>query len=442
MLEELSQKLDSVLKKLRGQGRITEKNVADALRSIRRILLEADVHYRVAKDFIAAVQEKAVGRDVLKSITPAQQIVKIIHDELAKLLGEPFRDIQLQPSPPTVIMVVGLQGSGKTTFCAKLARYLKKRGRTPLLASADVYRPAAREQLDILGKSLNIPVLSMEETSPLAIAGRSLEECRRVNGDVLILDTAGRLQVDETMMQELAELKEQIQPHEILFVADGMTGQDAVNSAAAFLERVDFTGVILTKLDGDARGGAALSICAVTGKPVRFISVGEKLQDLEPFHPERMASRILGMGDIVTLVEKAQDAVDRDQSAKLEEKLRRAEFTFDDFKDQLQQLKKMGSFDKLLDLIPGAGKLGVKGLKVDDSALKKTEAIINSMTLQERVFPKIINGSRRSRIAAGSGTSVQDVNRLLKQFSQMQKMVRNLSRSRFGRMKFSPQQFF
>lgn len=442
MFEELSQKLDSVLKKLRGQGRITEKSISEALRSIRLVLLEADINYKVAKDFIEKVRVKAVGTEVLKSISPAQQIVKIFHDELTNLLGEPFRDIQLEKSPPTVVMVVGLQGSGKTTFCAKLARYLQKKGRSPLLASADVYRPAARKQLEVLGKSLNIPVLGIEENDPVMIASASLEECHKMNGDVLILDTAGRLQIDDTMMDELADLKSSINPHEILFVADGMTGQDAVNSATVFNEKIEFTGIVLTKLDGDARGGAALSIRAVTGKPLRFISVGEKVQDLEPFHPERMASRILGMGDVVSLVEKAQEVVDIEKSAQLEEKLRHAEFTFDDFKDQLQQLKKMGSFDKLIDMIPGGSKLGVKGLKVDDSALKQTEAIINSMTPEERNYPKIINGSRRSRIANGSGSSVQEVNRLLKQFSQMSKMIKNFSRPRRGKMDFSPGQFF
>ncbi len=442
MLEELTLKLESVLKKLRGQGRITEKNISDCMRSIRRALLEADVNYKVAKDFIATVQEKAIGQEVLRSISPAQQIVKIIHSELSGLLGEPFREIQLQPSPPTVIMVVGLQGSGKTTFCAKIARYLLKRGRQPLLASADVYRPAARKQLEILGKSLNIPTIGMEETDPVAIARTSLEECKRVNGDILILDTAGRLQIDEQMMEELSSLKEQIEPHEILFVADGMTGQDAVNSAKEFSEKIDFSGVILTKLDGDARGGAALSICAVTGKPIRFISVGEKVEDLEPFHPERMASRILGMGDVVSLVEKAQEAIDQEKSAELEEKLRRAEFTFDDFKDQLQQLKKMGSFDKILDMIPGGNKMGIKGMNLDDSTFSRTEAIINSMTLYERENPRVINGSRRQRIAKGSGTSVQDINRLLKQFSQMQKMIKSFSRGRPGKKMPMPQGFF
>ncbi|MCP4728044.1 MAG: signal recognition particle protein, partial [bacterium] len=380
MLNELTQKLESVLKKLRGEGKITEKNVAETMRSIRRVLLEADVNYKVAKDFIASVQEKALGQEVLRSITPAQLIVKIINDELTALLGEPFKDIKMEPAPPTVVMVVGLQGSGKTTFCAKLARYLKKKGRSPFLASVDVYRPAARKQLEVLGKSLDIPVLGMEETDPVRIAEASLDECKRVSGDVLILDTAGRLHIDDTMMQELSALKEGALPHEILFVADGMTGQDAVNTASVFLERLDFSGVVLTKLDGDAKGGAALSISKVTGKPIRFISVGEKVEDLEPFHPERMASRILGMGDIVTLVEKAHEAIDEEQAAKLEEKLRNAEFTFDDFLDQLQQLKNMGPIENLLEFIPGMNKLPVKGLQMDEGALKRTEAIISSMT--------------------------------------------------------------
>ncbi len=433
MLNELTLKLESVLKKLRGEGKITEKNIAETMRSIRRVLLEADVNYKVAKDFIASVQEKALGQEVLRSITPAQLIVKIINDELTGLLGEPFKDIKMEPTPPTVVMVVGLQGSGKTTFCAKLARYLKKKGRSPFLASADVYRPAARKQLEVLGKSLAIPILGMEETDPVKIANASLEECRRVSGDVLILDTAGRLHIDETMMQELSALKAKAMPHEILFVADGMTGQDAVNTASVFLERLDFSGVVLTKLDGDAKGGAALSISKVTGKPIRFISVGEKVEDLEPFHPERMASRILGMGDVITLVEKAQEAIDEEKAAKLEERLRSAEFTFEDFLEQLQQLKNMGPLENLLEFIPGMNKLPVKGLKMDEGALKRTEAIISSMTLHERSSPKIINGSRRQRIAKGSGTAVQDVNRLLKQFFQMQKMIKKMSRQGFGK---------
>lgn len=441
MFGELTGKLESVLKKLRGQGRITEKNIEESLRSIRRVLLEADVNYKVAKDFIAKVKEKATGQSVLKSIAPAQQIIKIIHDELTALFGEPFRDIELQASPPTVIMVVGLQGSGKTTFCGKLARYFQKRGRNPFLASADVYRPAAKKQLEILGNSLNVPVYGVESSDPGHIAIDSLAECKRVNCDILILDTAGRLHIDDELMDELSELKRKIEPHEIFFVADGMTGQDAVNSASAFLEKVDMTGVVLTKLDGDTKGGAALSISAITKKPIRFISTGEKLADLEPFHPERMASRILGMGDIVSLVEKAQESVDAEKAKKLEEKLVRSEFTFDDFKEQLQQLKNMGSFESLLDLIPGSRKLGLKGLHVDEHALERTEAIINSMTPYERTKPRVINGSRRKRIALGSGCSVQDINKLLNQYFQMQKMLKNFSRSRAGRVDFANHYF-
>ena len=435
MFGELTQKLESILKKLRGEGRITEKNIEESLRAVRRALLEADVHYKVARDFITSVTEKAIGQDVIRSITPAQQIIKIIYDELTLVLGEPFRDIQLQRNPPTIVMIVGLQGSGKTTFCAKLARYIQKRGRRPVLASADVYRPAARKQLEVLGKTVNTPVVGMDASQPIEIAKRSCEECKRLNGDVLILDTAGRLQIDDTMMRELEELKQLLQPQEIFFVADGMTGQDAVNSASVFRERLDFTGIVLTKLDGDARGGAALSIRAVTGKQIRFVSVGEKGDDIEPFHPERMASRILGMGDIVSLVEKAQESVDKEQAEKLEEKLRRAEFTFEDFKDQIQQIKKMGSLEQMIEMIPGMNRFGLSGLQVDELQFKKVEAIINSMTREERQNPKIINGSRRLRIARGSGSSVQDINRLLNQFFQMQKMIKNLSRFNFGKQK-------
>ncbi len=432
MFDELTQKLDAVLKKLRGQGRITEKNIEESLRSIRCVLLEADVNYKVAKNFITRVSEKAVGQEVLKSITPAQQIVKIIHDELTSLLGEPFRDIQLQPKPPTVIMIVGLQGSGKTTFCGKLAQYLLEKGKKPVMASTDIYRPAARKQLEVLGKSLNVEVVVRGEKKPVAIAEAAVKECLDNNGDVIILDTAGRLQIDEDMMRELEELKSRVQPHEVFYVADGITGQDAVNTASSFLERIDYSGVVLTKLDGDARGGAALSIRSITGKPIRFISVGEKPKDLEPFHPDRMASRILGMGDVISLVEKAQDALDKDESDKLQEKLSRAEFTFEDFKVQLQQLQNMGSYENLINMIPGANKMGLKGMSVDPQAFKRTEAIINSMTLQERRVPKLINGSRRMRIAKGSGTSVQDVNKLINQFFQMQKMIKKFSQSAIG----------
>ena len=441
MFGELTEKLESIIKKLRGLGRITEKNIEESLRSIRLVLLEADVNYKVAKEFIEGVKEKATGQEVLKSISPAQQIIKIIYDELTKLLGEPFRDIEIQPTSPTIIMVVGLQGSGKTTFCGKLARYFQKKGKKPFLASVDVYRPAARKQLEVLGKSLDIPVFGMDSNEPKTIAKESLKECKRIKGDILILDTAGRLHVDNEMMEELSGLNKELKPHEIFFVADGMTGQDAVNSASSFLEHVDFTGVVLTKLDGDARGGAALSISAVTRKPIRFISTGEKLADLEPFHPERLASRILGMGDIVSLVEKAQESVDTKEAQELEKRLAHSEFTFDDFKEQLHHLKNMGPLDKLAEMIPGARNMGIKGMQMDEGALKRTEAIINSMTPYERITPKIINGSRRKRIALGSGCSVQDINRLLNQFSQMQKMIKNFSRSRSA-MNSMANQFF
>jgi signal recognition particle subunit SRP54 len=426
MLQELGEKFEGVLRKLRGQGRLTEKNISDGIREIRRALLEADVNYKVAKQFISDVEQRALGQDVLKSITPGQMIVKIIHDELTRLMGEKEIPVHFGNSAPSVVMLCGLQGSGKTTLAGKLANYFRKKGRNPLLIAADIYRPAAIEQLKIIGKSINIPVFAEDIHDAVAIAKHGVSHARQHLMDTVIVDTAGRLHIDDDMMQEVETIKSILKPDEILFVADAMTGQDAVNAAQAFLTRLDFNGVVLTKMDGDARGGAALSIRAVTQRPIKFISVGEKLDQLEPFYPERMASRILGMGDVVSLVEKAQANIDADTAARLEKKLRRQEFTLEDFLDQLQQIKKMGPLQEILAMMPGMQNKALKQLQVDDRALVKVEAIIHSMTYEERRSPQIINGSRRKRIAGGSGTTVQDINRLLNQFEMMRKMMKRM----------------
>lgn len=431
MFESLSQKLEAVFKKLRGEGKISEANITETLREVRRVLLDADVNYKVAKDFIEKVQARAVGQEVLNSITPGQLIIKIIHDEMVRLLGESKAEIRTSNTPPTVILVAGLQGSGKTTFSAKLANFLKKKGSNPLLVAADVYRPAAIDQLMMLGKQLGIPVYVDREAGAVKIATDSIDFARKNIRDTVIIDTAGRLHVDEAMMQEVAAIKEKTSPHEILFVVDAMTGQDAVNTAKAFHDRLDFDGVVLTKLDGDSRGGAALSIRAVVQTPIKFIGVGEKLDALEPFHPDRIASRILGMGDIVTLVEKAQEQFDQVKAVKLEEKLRKSQFTLEDFLEQLHEVKKMGPLSQVLSMIPGANRIP-NDVQVDDRALVRIEAMIQSMTKEERARPSMINGSRRRRIAVGSGTSVQEINRLLKQFEEMQKMMRRFSK---GNMK-------
>ncbi len=439
MFEDLTQKLESALKNLKGQGKLTEKNISDGLKEIRRALLEADVNYKVVKQFIEDVRQKAVGEEVLRSVTPGQQIVKIVHDELIRLMGESRTDIKTAGIPPTIVMLVGLQGSGKTTFAGKLANFLRKKGRHPMLVAADVYRPAAKEQLRVIGKQLGIPVYVTEHNDAVKICQEAIQAARQQGCDVLILDTAGRLHIDDAMMQELEAIKKTVKPHEILFVADGMTGQDAVNAAKEFQERLDYDGVVLTKMDGDARGGAALSIRAVTGKPIKFIGTGETLDAVEPFYPDRMASRILGMGDIVSLVEKAQETLDVEKAQKLEQKLRRNEFTLEDFYDQLQQLKKMGPLEQLLGMIPGLSKQ-IRNVQVDEKALVRIEAIINSMTPEERRNPKIINGSRRKRIARGSGTRVQDVNQLLSQFEQMRKMIKRMKGKKFRGM-FTPGNF-
>jgi len=427
MFEELSLKLESALKKVTGQGKLTETNISDTLREIRRILLDADVNYKVAKDFIENVKVKALGKEVIASISPGQLITKIIYDELTELLGGGHQELQINASGITTILVVGLQGSGKTTFCGKLAKKLAEQKRKVLLVAADIYRPAAIEQLKLLGKQIDIEVFSIEEKDARKVATESLIYAKEKNYNTIIFDTAGRLHVDEQMMLEVSDIKNIVNPNESLFVVDSMTGQDAVNSAKAFNETVNFDGIVLTKLDGDSRGGAALSIRSVVGKPIKFISNGEKLENLEIFYPDRLASRILGKGDVISLVEKAQASFEDFETDELEEKLRKNKFDFDDFLKQIKVIKKMGSLSSLLGMIPGLG-AKVKNAPIDDNALVKVEAIINSMTKEERGKPKVLNGNRRKRIARGSGTSIQDVNRLVKQFSEMQRMISNLSK--------------
>lgn len=428
MFNHLTEKLEGVFKKLRGRGRLAEANIDEALRDVRRALLEADVNYKVARNFVARVRQRAIGQEVLRSITPGQQVVKVVHEELIHLLGDEHQELNLTGPAPNVVMVAGLQGSGKTTLCAKLARLLKEKGLRPLLVAADIYRPAAIDQLCVLGASIGVPVhRAADGTNPALICSGAVNLARADGMDPVILDTAGRLHVDDARMEELKRIREAVTPGEILFVADGMTGQDAVSAATAFYEQLNFTGIVLTRLDSDTRGGAALSIREVTGVPIKYAGVSEKVDGIEPFHPDRMASRILGMGDVVTLVERAQDAVDVTQAQKLEKKLRSAAFTFDDFLQQLDQVRKMGPLSQIMDMIPGSGK-AMKGLQVDDDAFVHTEAIILSMTRQERVNPQILNGSRRRRIAKGSGCSIQEVNRLVKQFGMMRKMMKRMTR--------------
>ncbi|MBI5020788.1 MAG: signal recognition particle protein [Ignavibacteriales bacterium] len=433
MFEELTQKLEGVFKKLRGQGRISEANVAESLREVRRVLLDADVNYKVVKQFIDDVQKRSVGQEVLTSITPGQLVVKIIFDELVKLMGTAQTEMRYASMPPTVIMVAGLQGSGKTTFCAKLANHLKSKGRYPMLVAADVYRPAAIDQLEMLGKQIQVPVVAERGRTAVDIAVDSIDKARKAARDVVIIDTAGRMHIDEEMMREVETIKTKISPHEILFVVDSMTGQDAVNTAKAFHDRLNFDGVVLTKLDGDTRGGAAISIRAVVSKPIKFVGVGEKLDALEIFHPDRMATRILGMGDIVSFVEKAQERYDEHKVKKLEEKIRKSQFTFEDFLDQLHEIKKMGSLQQLMSMIPGMNRLP-SNVALDDKALVGVEAVIQSMTREERQKPQIINGERRKRIASGSGTSIQEVNKVLKQFSEMQRMMKTFSKGKMPKM--------
>ncbi len=430
MFDSLTSKLSSVFKKLRGHGKLTEQNITEALKEVRLALLEADVNFKVVKDFVERIRSRAVGREVLESLTPAQQVIKVVHEELITLLGGVSSGLNLSYKPPIPIMLVGLQGSGKTTTVGKLGKFLKDKGRRPYLVPADVRRPAAIEQLRKLGEQLRLPAFNPDpKESPLVICRKALSWADGENGDVLLIDTAGRLHIDEALMKELEEIKREIIPREILLVADAMTGQDAVNVAKRFNEALDLHGVILTKLDGDARGGAALSIKAVTGKPIKFIGVGEKLDALEVFHPDRMASRILGMGDVLSLIEKAQEAIDAQRAQELEKKLLKDTFTLEDFREQLQQIKKMGSVEQILSMIPGIGRLKIpQDLQGSERELVKVEAIINSMTKEERRSPEILNGSRRLRIAKGSGTTVQDVNQLLKQYLQMKKMLRQFKK--------------
>lgn len=429
MFDALSSRLQAALDKLKGRGKLGEKDVDAALREVRLALLEADVNFKAVKDFLARVKERAVGQEVLKSLTPGQQVIKIVHEELTALMGGEHTRLQLGPAHPSAVLMVGLQGSGKTTFTAKLARHLKRQGKRPLMVAGDVYRPAAIRQLEVLGEQIEVPVFQMgTETPPDVIARRGLEHAEKHGHDIVLMDTAGRLHVDEELMEEIESVKAALNPAEILLVADAMTGQDAVNVADRFHQRLQLTGVVLTKLDGDARGGAALSVRAVTGAPVKFVGVGEKVDALEPFHPERVASRILGMGDVLSLIEKAQSAVDLEKSQKLAEKLAGgSQFTLEDFLEQMQQVRQMGPLDQLMGMIPGMGRLkGLSQAEIDEKHLARIEAIIRSMTPQERRNPGILDGSRRRRIAQGSGVKVQDVNRLLKQFDQTRTMMRQL----------------
>lgn len=427
MFDELSNRFDAIFRKLKGRGKLTEENISEAVRDVKRALLEADVNYRVVKKFTNAVEEKALGSQVLQSITPGQQFVKLVHDELAALMGGSARILKFHNNRLNTIVMAGLQGSGKTTATAKLALHFRKQGHRPLLVACDTYRAAAIDQLETLGKALGIPVFADRTLKPVEIAKKALEHARDEDYSLVIIDTAGRLHIDTEMMSELKQICNSAKPDEIFFVADAMTGQDAVNVAEQFHKEINFTGVILTKLDGDARGGAALSILDVTGVPVQFVGVGEKPDGLEVFHPERMSSRILGMGDIISLVERAQETVDIENSKKLERKIRKNIFTLQDFLDQLRQIKKMGPLGDLLSMIPGVGKQ-LQGVEVDNKALNKIEAIICSMTNAEREKPQIIDGNRKRRIASGSGTSVQDVNKLLKQFDAMKDMMKRMNK--------------
>lgn len=434
IFENLSNKLQDTFRKLRGMGKLSEKNIEDSLREVRLALLEADVNFKVVKDFIAGVKERAIGQEVMNSLTPGQQVVKIVYDELTRLMGEKEAPLTIASQPPTVIMLVGLQGAGKTSTAGKLGALLKRQGRRPLLVAADIYRPAAVKQLQVLGKQLEIPVFHIEGANPVVISTKGKEHSLAYQRDTLIIDTAGRLHVNPEMMDELKQIKAAVKPDEILLVVDAMTGQDAVNVANSFHEAIGLTGVILTKLDSDTRGGAALSIRSVTKCPIKFIGLGEKLDQLEQFHPSRMASRILGMGDVLTLIEKAEANLDPKKAKNLLDKVRKADFTLDDFLDQLREMRKMGPLEQILGMLPGQYTKGLKGIQVDEKELVKVEAIIQSMTKQERANVQLINGSRRRRIAAGSGTSVQDVNRVLQQFEQSRKMMKQLAELGKGKL--------
>lgn len=445
MFESLSEKLNNIFKRLKGRGKLNEDNINQALKEIKLALLEADVNYKVVKDFLESIKEKALGQEVMRSLTPAQQVIKIVHEELAALMGGEYSEINLRGPSPIPIMLVGLQGSGKTTTCAKLAKFLKgKKYRRPYLVPADIYRPAAILQLEKLGHQIGLDVYSPLPTeNPIEICEKAMAQARRDGYDTVIIDTAGRLHINEEMMEELCTIKQRVKPREILLVADAMTGQDAVNVAKTFDEKLDIDGVILTKSEGDARGGAALSIKAVTKKPIKFIGIGEKIDALEVFHPERMASRILGMGDILSFIEKAQESMDAEKARELERKLRKSEFTLEDFREQLRQIRKMGPLEEILGMIPGLGQLKqLKHLKIDEKELISIEAAINSMTKKERLHPEIINGSRRKRIARGSGVSVQQINKLLKNYAQAKKMIKRLTKQGRRRGPFNFNGFF
>ncbi len=437
--EGLSEKLQGALRRMTGKGRLTEQAVKEGMREVRMALLEADVNYAVAKDFIRKVTERCVGQDVLSSLTPAQQVIKIVREEMTDLMGSTNARLTWSPSVPTVFMLCGLQGAGKTTMCAKLAGYLTKQGKKPMLAACDIYRPAAITQLQVVGQQVGVPVFEKGTQDPVKTAKEAVESARYYGRDVLIIDTAGRLHIDEALMDELERIRDAVHPSEILLTVDAMTGQDAVNVAKAFDEKLNVTGVILTKLDGDTRGGAALSIKSVTGKPIKFSGIGEKLSDIEPFHPDRMASRILGMGDVMTLIDKASEAFDGQEAEKFARKGLSSRLTLEDFLDQMQSMKKMGGLKSMISMLPG---MSGKDIDVDDNAMKKPEAIIRSMTPAERRDPSLLNASRRKRIAAGSGTTVQDVNQLIRQFEQAQQMMKQMmnmkgkGRGRLGRMKF------
>ncbi|MFG6115146.1 signal recognition particle protein [Halobacillus sp. MO56] len=434
--EGLADRLQNTIQRIKGKGKVTEQDVKEMTREVRLALLEADVNFKVVKEFVKRVKERAVGQEVMESLTPGQQVIKVVKEELTDLMGGDESKIAVAKRPPTVIMMVGLQGAGKTTTTGKLANHLrKKHNRNPMLVAADVYRPAAINQLQTLGKQLDLPVYAKgTDANPVDIANEAIAEAKENHHDYVIIDTAGRLHVDGELMGELQQIKENVQPDEIFLVVDAMTGQDAVNVAESFDEQLEVSGVVLTKLDGDTRGGAALSIKAVTGKPIKFAGMGEKLDQLEPFHPERMASRILGMGDVLTLIEKAQDSVDEKRAKELEEKMRSASFTFDDFLEQMGQVRNMGPLDELLDMIPGANKMkGLKNAQIDEKQISHVEAIIQSMTKKERQDPSLMNASRKRRIAKGSGTSVSEVNRLLKQFEEMKKMMKQMSNMQKGK---------
>ena len=428
VFESLSEKLQNALGKLKGKGKLSEKDVDLAMREVRLALLEADVNFKVVKDFIKKVKERSIGNEVMQSLTPGQQVIKIVNDELTNLMGNTETKISFAPNPPTIILMSGLQGAGKTTTAGKLANNFKKQGKRPLLVACDIYRPAAIKQLEVVGDRVGVSVFSMgTKHDPVDIAKASIEHAKKHANDVVIIDTAGRLHIDEELMDEIENIYKAVKPHEILLVLDAMTGQDAVNVAKSFDEKLSITGVILTKLDGDARGGAALSIRAVTDKPIKFVGMGEKLDELEPFHPDRMASRILGMGDVLSFIEKAQASIDQDKAMELEKKIRTSQFTFEDFLDQLEQMKNLGPLDQFLGMIPGMNAKALKGLDVNEKDIGRIQAIIKSMTKKERQTPEIIDSSRRKRIATGSGTSITEVNKLLKQFKETKKMMKKFT---------------